>query len=32
MTRVKHNWISLCNIVKEKITKTSFINETQGKP
>ena len=29
MTRAKHKCASLCNIVKEWITKTWFINETQ---
>ena len=29
-TRVEHNCASLCNIVKEQITKTWFIIETQG--
>ena len=30
MTRVKHNSAIQCNIIKEQITKTWFINETQG--
>ena len=29
-TRVKHNCASVCNIVKERIAKAWFINETKG--